>query len=120
MGTASTGTTYSCTTTWWPLRSDGNVKLKFINWGIDEILKPDRGFLVGTIGRVSGLVVNDPGTKQFLISSIRQLSRGVFSPYNVDNVVMPFVDRARAILKANGASGITEHTDILRHQIKII
>ncbi|KAK5651927.1 hypothetical protein OQA88_11586 [Cercophora sp. LCS_1] len=72
--------------------------------GIDQIFQEDRDFIVGALGRVSGLVINDNAAKNKLRDTIRQFGDNVFGTANLENTIFPLMNRLGKILRDNGAS----------------
>jgi CotH kinase protein len=82
----------------------GNIKFKFIPWGIDQTLQPNRPFKLGRDGVIAQLVRNDDTRRKQLFDQIRAYRDTLFSR-----------DHQQTVLKPNAVAEI----DSVREQLRL-
>jgi hypothetical protein len=100
-----------------PSVSANNVKFKFIPSGIDQILQPNRNFVIGNQAVLAKLV-NSPTTAQALVyKRIREYANGLFSQEKVEGEFIPLLNRMSALLTSAGVN-VAGQVDIVQQQMR--
>ena len=80
----------------------GDIKFKFIPWGIDQTLQPNRPFKLGRDGLIAQLVRNDDTRRKQLIDQIRAYRETLFSREHQQTVLKPLIDQMQALVTGFG------------------
>ena len=100
-----------------PSVAANNVKFKFIPSGIDQILQPNRNFVIGDKAVLAKLV-NDPSTAQALVyKRIREYAKGLFSQEKVEGEFIPLLNRMATLLSKTGVN-VGGQVDIVQQQMR--
>ncbi len=97
----------------------GNVKFKFIPWGIDQTLQPDRPFKLGREGLIGKLVRNDAARRQQLIDQVRTYRETIFAREVQQSVLKPLIDKMEALLIDLGVSNAVSEIAVVRQQLRL-
>jgi len=107
-----------------PTVAAGNVRLKFIPSGIDQILQDGQIFATGTSGVAARLVLDEAAAAAKLREAIRSLAETVFSPANVNGKILPLVKRMEDLVntaaKKPSDPSVTGQVAIVRKQLRIV
>ena len=98
---------------------ENDVKFKFIPWGIDQTLQPDRPFTLSTEGRIAGLVRSDTTRRAQLIDQIRTYRDSVFSRTTQQTVLKPLIDKMQALLVGLGMPDAVSQIVTVRQQLRV-
>ena len=97
----------------------GNIKFKFIPWGIDQTYQPDRPFKLGRDGVIAQLVRNDDARRKQLMDQIRVYRETVFSRENQQTALKPLIDQMQALLVGFGVPNAVAEIDSVRQQLRL-
>jgi len=107
-----------------PEAGKGNVKIKFIPSGIDQILQVERDFVPGAKGVVAALVLKDKDGVQKLRDVLHVFSETIFSQGNLDRKILPLIKKLEAIVntvaKKPSDPIVTSEVDTVRRQLGLI
>ena len=96
-----------------------DVKFKFIPWGIDQILQPNRHFKMSGDGLIAKLVRDDAGRLTQLIDQIRTYRDTVFSREIQQATLRPMIDKMEALLQGFGVPDVVPQIAIVRQQLRL-
>ncbi|MGV9713624.1 CotH kinase family protein [Gordonia sp. NPDC003424] len=97
----------------------GNVRFTMIPWGLDQILKPDRHFVLDTEGLLAELVRNDPTRRAQVLEQIRTYRSTVFGRDSQDKVLIPMLEAMRTTLTGLGVPNLPVEVGIVRKQLRL-
>lgn len=82
-----------------------HVHLKFIPWGLDQILQPATSFNLDDDSVLARLVRQDPTLLDGVRAQITDLLNTVFSRDSIEGVILPYIARLETALAISGATG---------------
>jgi len=97
----------------------GDIKFKFIPWGIDQTLQPNRPFKLGRDGLIAQLVRNDDARRKLLMDQIRAYRETVFSREHQQTVLKPLLDQMQGLLTGFGVPNVVAEIDSFRQQLRL-
>jgi hypothetical protein len=102
----------------------GQVRFKFIPWGLDEILQEDtsnrpRYFQISNNSLVGRLIHQDPTQARKLADQIQVLRRGVFSRASIAGELKSYIDQMEIRLASLGVSASSEIASV-RKQLSLV
>ncbi len=97
----------------------GDVKFKFIPWGIDQTYQPARPFKLGRDGVIAQLVRNDDARRKQLTDQIRAYRKTVFSRENQQTVLKPLIDQMQTLLVGFGVPNAVAEINSVRQQLRL-
>lgn len=97
----------------------GDVRFTLIPWGVDQILKPDRHFVLDTVGRLARLVRDDPMRRAQLLDQIRTYRGDVFGRDTQQQVLIPMLEDMRTTLTGLGVPDLPVEVGIVRKQLRL-
>jgi len=97
----------------------GDIKFKFIPWGIDQTLQPNKPFKLGRDGLIAQLVRNDDARRKQLMDQIRAYRETLFSREHQQTVLKPLIDQMQVLLTGFGVPNIVEEIDMVRQQLRL-
>jgi hypothetical protein len=97
----------------------GDIRFKFIPWGIDQTLQPNKPFKLGRDGLIAQLVRNDEARRKQLMDQIRAYRETVFSRENQQTVLKPLIDQMQGLLSGFGVPNIAQEIDSVRQQLRL-
>jgi len=96
-----------------------DVKFKFIPWGIDQILQPDRHFKLSSDGLIAKLVRDDPDRLTQVIDQIETYRATVFSREVQHTTLNPMIDKMEALLQGFGVPDVVAQIATVRQQLRL-
>lgn len=97
----------------------GDVKLKFIPWGVDQILQPPRSFRLETEGRIAKLVREDDARLAQLTEQVRTYRETVFGRAVQQSVLKPMIDGMEKTLVRLGVPDAGRRIAEVRRQLQL-
>lgn len=97
-----------------------HVHLKFIPWGLDQILQPTTAFNLDDDCVLARLVRQDPTLLAGVRAQITDLLHTVFSRDSIETVVLPYIARLEAALATAGATVPASEIETVRDQVRLI
>jgi CotH kinase protein len=97
----------------------GNIKFKFIPWGIDQTLQPNRPFKLGRDGLIAQLVRNDEPRRKLLMDQIRAYRETLFSREHQQTVLKPLLDKMQGLLTGLSVPNVVAQIDSVRQQLRL-
>src|SRR6476661_849339 len=80
----------------------GDIKFKFVPWGIDQTLQPNKPFKLGRDGLIAQLVRNDDARRKKLMDQIRAYRETLFSREHQQTVLKPLIDKMQGLVTGFG------------------
>jgi hypothetical protein len=97
----------------------GDIKFKFVPWGIDQTLQPNRPFKLGRDGLIAQLVRNDDARRKLLMDQIRAYRETLFSREHQQTVLKPLLDQMQGLLTGFGVPNVVAEIDSFRQQLRL-
>ena len=97
----------------------GDIKFKFIPWGVDQTLQPDRPFKLGRDGLIAQLVRNDDARRKQLMDQIRAYRETLFSREHQQTVLKPLIDQMQGLAQGFGVPNAVQEIDSVRQQLRL-
>jgi hypothetical protein len=96
------------------------VNLKFIPWGLDQILQASTKFNLDDDSIIGSLMRDDPAGLESVRAEIRSLLGSVFSRANVDLSIDPLIDRLKQTLITAGVAAAAADVEAVRGQVRLV
>ncbi|MBK8074194.1 MAG: CotH kinase family protein [Kineosporiaceae bacterium] len=97
-----------------------HVHLKFIPWGLDQILQPATSFNLDDDSVLARLVRQDPTLLDGVRAQITDLLNTVFSRDSIEGVILPYIARLETALAISGATGLAGELETVRDQVRLV
>ncbi|MFZ0159051.1 MAG: CotH kinase family protein [Kineosporiaceae bacterium] len=96
------------------------VNLRFIPWGLDQILQEQTRFNLDDDSILGSLIRNDPAALESVRAEIRALLGSVFSRANYDLRLNPLIDRLKQTLITAGVTTAAADVEAVRRQVRLV
>ncbi|MBL8930608.1 MAG: CotH kinase family protein [Kineosporiaceae bacterium] len=96
------------------------VTLRFIPWGLDQILQPNAAFNLDDDSVLGALVRSDATLLDAVRDQLRDLLATVFSRASIETVIMPYLARVEAALATAGTTDLGAEIETVRDQVRLI
>ena len=97
----------------------GDIKFKFVPWGIDQTLQPNKPFKLGRDGLIAQLVRNDDARRKKLMDQIRAYRETLFSREHQQTVLKPLIDQMQGLVTGFGVPNAAQEIDSVRQQLRL-
>lgn len=97
-----------------------HVNIKFIPWGIDQILQPNHHVRLYGDSILARTVRASPALLRRQMDQIRALATTIFEQESHDTLIDPLLQKMRAVLGSAGLTGISGAIDEVRLQVRMV
>ena len=97
----------------------GDVKFKFVPWGIDQTFQPPRHFKLHTAGQIAKLVRGDADRLTQLVDQIAAYRETVFDREIQQTTLKPMIDKMEALLQGFGVPDVVAQIATVRQQLRL-
>lgn len=97
----------------------GDIKFKFIPWGIDQTLRTDHRFKLGDTAVLARLVRNDQARREQLFAQIRSYRDTIFGRESQQTVLKPLLDQLQTVVAGLGVPDAAAQVATVHEQLRL-